>query len=227
MFDQQNRSAPPSAESAAPLGSTNDGLAVFVTHWRMNDAIFSFVYQNVEYDWGGKDPAWYVFVPNETRTQWCKDLAEVKLANGNPAYFVARLVTVLLFAAFYFWMLMKVRKTESADDLAGLLFLIMGVFFFLQPTQNPWYWLWAMPLACFAKNRGWLFVSMALFVYYLRFWFEEVAQSYSFMGFDYVGVDFFDHCIVWIEFLAIIAVLAATRTAAFFGLCCKRPHAES
>jgi hypothetical protein len=224
MFDQQNRSAPPSTESAAPLGTTNDGLAVFVTHWRMNDAIFSFFYQNVEYDWGGKDPAWYVFVPNETRTEWCAKLAEVKWANGNPAYFVARIVTVVLFAVFYFWTLLKIRKTESADDLAGWLFLIMGVFFFLQPTQNPWYWLWAMPLVCFAKNRGWLFVSTALFVYYMRFCFEEAGQSYSFLSVNYVGVDFFDHCIVWIELLAIIAVLAATRAASFFGLCCSRIH---
>ena len=220
MFDHQNKSAQPSTESAATLGTTNDGLAVFVTHWRMNDAIFSFVYQNVEYDWGEKDPAWYVFVPNETRTEWCKDLQGVKLANGNPAYFVSRVVTVALFALFYFWMLVKIRKTESASDLAGWLFLIMGVFFFLQPTQNPWYWLWAMPLVCFARNRGWLFVSMALFVYYLRFWFEEVGQSYSFLGVSYLGVDFFDHCIVWIEFLAVVGVLTGSHVASFYGLSC-------
>jgi hypothetical protein len=211
MFDQQRNSAQTSAESGSPTVATNDGLAVFVTQWRMNDAIFSFVYQNVEYDWGGKDPAWYVFIPNETRIEWCKRLVQVKWANGNPAYFVSRIATVSLFASFYLWVLMRIRNTESAGDLAGLLFLIMGVFFFLQPTQNPWYWLWAMPLVCFAKNRGWLFVSMALFVYYLRFWFADTDQEYSFLSANYVGVDFFDHCIVWLEFLAVVFVLMAVR----------------
>ena len=196
---------------AAPDSETNDGLAVFITGWRMNDAIFSFVYQNVEYDWGGKSPAWYVFVPNKKRIEWSQNLANEKFANGNAAYFVARLVTVALFALFYLWILFKIWKTESASDMANVLFLIMGVFFFLQPTQNPWYWLWAMPFVCFAKNRGWLFVSMALFVYYSRFWFQEKAETYRFWDVDYVGFDFYDHCVVWIEFLTIIGVLIAFR----------------
>ena len=188
-------------------GVTNDGLAVFITKWRMNDAIFSFVYQNVEYDWGEKDPAWYVFVPNETRIKWYEELRPTKLANGNPAYFVARLVTVGLFAIFYLGLIVRLWWVKSAENLAGLLFLTMGVFFYLQPTQNPWYWLWVMPLVCFAKNRGWLIVSLVLFVYYLRFWFQEQNATYEVLGGKYVGVDFYDHCIVWAEFLTVIGVL--------------------
>ena len=183
------------------------GLAVFMTQWRMNDAIFSGIYQNVEYDWGGYGPAWYVFVPNETRIKWCTDLAEVKLANGNGAYLVARLATVAMFGLFYLWILFRIWRTRSPDDIANLLFLTIGVFFYLQPTQNPWYWVWAMPLVCFAKNRGWLLVSLILFVYYLRFWFGEKAEAYEFLGRTYVGNDFFDHCIVWLEFLLVLAIL--------------------
>jgi len=212
MINQQvdnSEHATQNATEPLPMGETSDGLGVFMSHWRMNDAIFSFVYQNVEYDWGDRKPAWYVFVPNETRTQWCQGLANVQLANGNPSYFVARIVTVILFGVFYLWTLLRIRKIDSASELANTLFLIMGVFFILQPTQNPWYWVWAMPLVCFAKNRGWLFVSMALWVYYLRFWFEEKQQSFEFLGNTYVGVDFYDHCVVWMEFLAIVGVVLA------------------
>ena len=201
----------PLAEGDVAVDGPDDGLAAFITKWRMNDALFSFVYQNVEYDWGGKKPAWYVLVPNETRVKWSQQLANVKLANGNGAYFVARLVTVSLFALFYLWMLVKIWKSESANEMAGLLLLLMAIFFFLQPTQNPWYWLWVMPFVCFAKNPGWLFVSLALFVYYLRFWFQEMGQNYRFLGVDYVGIDFYDHCVVWIEFLCIIGVLLLFR----------------
>ena len=216
MLDHEE--SPPHVVDAIPLQEgdlavegPDDGLAVFITKWRMNDALFSFVYQNVEYDWGGKKPAWYVFVPNDTRVKWSQDLATVKLANGNGAYFVARLVTVSLFALFYLWMLVKVWKSESANEMAGVLFMLMAIFFFLQPTQNPWYWLGVMPFVCFARNPGWLFVSLALFVYYLRFWFQEMNQNYRFLNVDYVGIDFYDHCIVWIEFFCIIGVLLVFR----------------
>ena len=185
-----------------------------MTQWRMNDAIFSAVYQNVEYDWTQYGPPWYVIVPNETRVKWCKDLADFKLANGNPAYFIARLVTVALFGLFYLWILYRVWQTGSPDDLANLLFLTIGVFFYLQPTQNPWYWLWAMPLVCFAKNKGWLFISLILFVYYLRFWFTEHAEKYQFMGTTYVGHDYFDHCLVWVEFALVLLILLIGAIAA-------------
>jgi hypothetical protein len=68
-----------------------------------------------------------------------------------------------------------------------------------------------MPLVCFAKNRGWLFVSLILFVYYLRFWYAEHEPRYEFWGSTYVGYDFYDHCIVWIEFATILSILIASR----------------
>ena len=211
-----------------------DGLTAFMSTWRMNDAIFSFVYQNVEYDYDPDKPVpWYVRVPNKERQEWYKrpvpssspggrddfriTLGGLDVIVGNPAYFIARLVTVVLFGLFYLCVLYKFVKnsiveesqsrTQSVEDLAGWLFLIMGVFFFLQPTQNPWYWVWAMPLVCFAKNRGWLFVSMILFTYYLRFWFRERGQSHELWGQTYKGIDLFDHCIGWVEFSTVLAVL--------------------
>ena len=207
MFSHPESPAEQAGVVDAPVGKTTDGLAGFITNWRMNDAIFSFVYQNVEYDWGDKDRAWYVVVPNETRTEWYEELRPNELANGNPAYLVARLVTMALFALFYLGLIVRLWWVKSAETFAGLLFLTMGVFFYLQPTQNPWYWLWAMPLVCFAKNRGWLIVSLVLFIYYLRFWYQEMNRPFEFLEGTYVGVDYFDHCIVWFEFFLVLTVL--------------------
>ena len=67
-----------------------------------------------------------------------------------------------------------------------------------------------MPLVCFAKNKGWLFISAILFVYYLRFWFTEEAVPYEFLGTTYVGYHYFDHCIVWLEFALVLAILLGT-----------------
>ena len=188
-----------------------DGLEAFMTKWRMNDAIFSGIYQNVEYDWREDGPPWYVFVPNETRVKWFQDY------EGNHAYYVARVATVGMFGLFYLFVFYRLWWTNEPEDLANLLFVIIGVFFYLQPTQNPWYWAWAMPLVCFAKNKGWLFVSLILFVYYLRFWFTEKNYPYHFMGTRYVGHDFFDHCLVWVEFGLVLAILLAGALVAYFG----------
>ena len=188
-----------------------DGLEAFMTKWRMNDAIFSGIYQNVEYDWREDGPPWYVFVPNETRVKWFQDY------EGNHAYYVARVATVGMFGLFYLFVFYRLWWTNEPEDLANLLFVIIGVFFYLQPTQNPWYWAWAMPLVCFAKNKGWLFVSLILFVYYLRFWFTEKNYPYHFMGTRYVGHDYFDHCLVWVEFTLVLAILLAGALVAYFG----------
>ncbi|MEM7784117.1 MAG: hypothetical protein AAF623_12250, partial [Planctomycetota bacterium] len=203
------RYQPPSQNevSGGPPEATNDGFTVFMTNWRMNDAIFSFIYQNIEYDWNDQGPAYYVLVPNEIRTQWCQSLSKIQIASSNGPYFVARLVTVALFGIFYLGMLFRLKKI-SFDDLPNWFFLILAIFFYLQPTQNPWYWLWSMPLVCFATNRGWLFVSGILPVYYLRFWYSEMGQTHTFLGGQYVGYDYFDHVIVWLEFLLVVILLA-------------------
>ena len=78
-----------------------------------------------------------------------------------------------------------------------------------------------MPLVCFAKNKGWLFISLILFVYYLRFWFTEENYPYHFMGTRYVGHDFFDHCLVWAEFALVLAILFGGALVAHFG---KQPE---
>ena len=64
------------------------------------------------------------------------------------------------------------------------LFLVLAVFFFLQPTENPWYWLWALPFVCFARNRAWLLVSCWLFVYYVRFWLKYSEVNAFRLGLD-------------------------------------------
>ena len=216
MWNSANRpvSVQISQTEAAP--EKTDGLNAFMTQWRMNDAIFSGIYQNVEYDWREDGPPWYVFVPNEMRVKWFDD-------HGNQAYKVARVVTVGMYGLFYLFIVYRLWWVNEPEDFANLLFLIVGVFFYLQPTQNPWYWAWAMPLVCFAKNKGWLFISLILFVYYLRFWFTEENHPYQFMGTRYVGHDFFDHCLVWAEFALVVVILIVGALWPILGNFFSRP----
>ena len=58
------------------------------------------------------------------------------------------------------------------------------------------------------KNRGWILAGGLLLVYYSRFWFESLPESFEIAG--YSGVGLFDHGVAWIEFAAVIGVLAIT-----------------
>ena len=223
MWNPANRPVSVQIAQTEAAPEKTDGLNAFMTQWRMNDAIFSGIYQNVEYDWRKDGPPWYVFVANETRIKWCEniraheDKIEVEYTNGSPAYFIARLLTVGMFGVFYLFVFYRLWQTDEPAEIANLLFLIIGVFFYLQPTQNPWYWAWAMPLVCFAKNKGWLFVSLILFVYYLRFWYTEKNVPYYFLDTKYQGHDFFDHCLVWAEFALVLTILLGGALVAYFG----------
>ena len=135
---------------------------------------------------------------------------------------MARVVTLGLWTAFCAAQLVRLsgklseaegdelndRAEENKKAFLECLFLIIAAFFVLQPTQNPWYWTWAMPLIPFARNRGWLAVGSFLFLYYSRFWFKFAGIEYRFFGLDYSGAGTFDHCFVWVEHLGIwLAIL--------------------
>jgi hypothetical protein len=73
-------------------------------------------------------------------------------------------------------------------------------FWLLSPTQNPWYWIWALPWVAFARSRAWLAVSGLTLIYYLRFWLNCHWPEEPVAGTGYRGTLFFDFVIAWLEF---------------------------
>ncbi|MEC8554913.1 MAG: hypothetical protein VXZ82_07915 [Planctomycetota bacterium] len=68
-----------------------------------------------------------------------------------------------------------------------------------------------MPFVAFASSRVWLAVSGLVMTYYLRFCFLYQDGETEVWGSGYVGTDFFDFVIVWIEYAPWLAVLAVSR----------------
>ena len=91
-------------------------------------------------------------------------------------------------------------------------FLTLAWFWLLCPTQNPWYWTWALPLLPFARSRVWMAVSGFVLLYYLRFWLTYDWADTSVLGTGYMGSAFFDFVVTWLEFAPWFAWL----TAGFF-----------
>ena len=196
------------------VADNKEGLSSFLAQWRMNDVIFSGLYLNLKPDNSdrmddrGSSP-WFVVSSNEFRKQvarWCQSIG---LGGTRPTFMLTRIVTMSLFAMFYVWQLIGIYREQESG--AGINFerltWIAVVFLFLQPTVNPWYWVWIAPLACLSRNAGWLLVSGCLMAYYFRFWFKSIEGTYQFAGTGYSGERLFDFGLAWVEFACIVVVV--------------------
>jgi hypothetical protein len=102
-------------------------------------------------------------------------------------------------------------RAESSDEWLSAAFLTVAWFWLLLPTQNPWYWTWALPFLPFARGRAWLAVSGLAFVYYVRFWMTSHFPDGQVLGTPYNGALFFDYVVTWFEFGPwFIALIAST-----------------
>ena len=134
-------------------------------------------------------PPWFRVTSDDYRREISKpkentnDQTTNKLPDSHPHFSLARKITLGVFALMVLWFCLSVIRKPDLENWLSVVFLSVAWFWMLAPTQNPWYWLWALPLIPFARNRIWFFVSGFLMLYYLRFWFEyhfpnlEVLES--------------------------------------------------
>lgn len=193
--------------NAASQGSLQ-GLSTFLTRWEMNDLLFMIVEENMRpATHVPEQPAlWFVVVPDQLRQVITKQLA---IWSGQPEeripFLATRVLASLLFAALMCWL--ALRAWREPHQLPQWIFLALAWFWFLSPTQNPWYWCWGLAFVPFAKSRLWLAVSGLSLIYYLRFWFLYHAQNQEVLGSGFRGTAFFDFVVVWLEFGPFFAAL--------------------
>ena len=197
----------------------DDGLVEFLSRWEMNDLLFMFVEENLRADFKSRPKPWFVYTSDDWRASVAEN-AQKKLGwkAGKTPFFLTRTLSLAVFlvlvAAFTLKTGSRVRHQESDKlrmkaILEGV-FLILAWFWLLSPTQNPWYWSWCLPFVVFARGRAWLAVGGLVMIYYLRFWFLYQFSETEVWGSGYVGTDFFDYVVVWIEYAPWLAVLAAS-----------------
>lgn len=185
---------------------TKEGLTVFLKHWQINEWAFMLVYQNLrEIDpEQTRDIPWFR-LPNEAARKRIVSFGALFVSEEDAANFISRVITLGGFGLFYLCLaIMAWRRSRwRAEPFLADCFWIIAIFFCLQPTQNPWYWIWALPFLPFTRNRGWILYSPLLLIYYLRFWLATLPDEFNFLGFTYTGMGLFDFVIVWIEHLPV------------------------
>lgn len=199
---------PPVPVPIASVSDSSQGLQTFLRSWEMNDFLFLIVVENVKPP-SDAPPAWFAIVPGDVRVRWTAWLSErLALPLHEVPFLVARCLTAIAYAGVLVWLVRRVWRSHDALILLESLFLSVAWFWLLCPTQNPWYWTWALPLLPFARGRAWLVMSGLVFLYYLRFWFSYHLSTTPVAGTPYRGHVFFDLVVTWIEFAPWLACLA-------------------
>lgn len=188
------------------------GVTTFLRYWEINDLIFMVVVENIKPS-VDKNQVWFSVMPNGPRVAVIELAHRSGLPKEQTPFLIARAITAGCFCLIALWIVSKVwffgRSKQSTPNIAWhefaevvceAAFLTLAWFWLLLPTQNPWYWVWALPLIPFARSRAWMAVSGIVMLYYLRFWFDYHFAGRGVFGTPYQGAAFFDFVVTWFEF---------------------------
>jgi len=195
------------------------GLSMFLRSWEMNDFIFMILVENLKpSDTLPSDyEIWFSVVPDNVRLAIIDPAAELlSLPREEVPFAVTRLITMIVFLAIAIGLAWRAGNRQTPAALCEAAFLTVAWFWLLLPTQNPWYWVWALPLVPFARNRAWLIVSGLVLIYYLRFWLDYHYANRLVLGTTYHGASFFDFVVTWLEYLPFYLWLLSRNEARVF-----------
>ena len=224
-----NVAAPPDSDSAVAMlppppdelsGESDDdpadGLSAFLTTWEMNDFLFMLMVENLKTQKHRAEAQrpWFDVVPESINEQAIGLLRSVTgdqdSSNHQLAFLATRFTTLALFASLAIALAWRASSpSASSIDWLRAAFLTIAWFWLLAPTQNPWYWCWALPLIPFARGRTWLFMGLFCFAYYLRFWYECHLSGPGVHGTSYDGSRFFYYVVVYWEFAPVLLLICS------------------
>lgn len=222
----------PTAASAVDVGSASDadtnetvvllpppnqaqtagGLATFLSRWEMNDFLFMVVLENIrpEQARASRSVAWFAVTPNRWRIAVVGPIADwIGKDLRSTSFLIVRCVATLVFLLIVGLLTWRIYCAGCIFTFLEAVFLILAWLWLLSPTQNPWYWIWAIPFLPFARGKAWYAVSGLVFAYYLRFWLQYHYLTAQVGGTPYTGPEFFDFIVVPLEFGPWMIVLVA------------------
>ena len=199
---------PPEEVSTDPR-DPSQSLRAFLSRWEMNDFLFAIVIENLRptSNLPARQVAWFSVLPQQLRVALISRAVAFGIDEQQSPFFATRGLTSLAFLGLALWFASQAANAPSVSDWLTAAFLTIAWFWLLLPTQNPWYWTWAIPLLPFARSRVWWALSGLAFIYYLRFWFASQFPDTPLLGTGYTGPWFFDFVITWIEFVPWFVVL--------------------
>jgi hypothetical protein len=193
----------PPPELGISARDPSQSLRAFLSEWEMNDFLFLLVMENVRPtdQLPREEVAWFSVVSESWRQSICGRVAEQSgVEPGRAPFFITRAATSLAFMITAFWLAVRPATRGDAEGYLEAAFLTLAWFWLLLPTQNPWYWTWALPLLPFARGRAWIALSGLALLYYFRFWLAAHFLNAPVFGTNYRGPQFFDYVVTCFEY---------------------------
>jgi hypothetical protein len=194
---------PPPSENtvATDPQDPSRGLRTFLGCWEMNDFLFMLLVENLRPAANADQRPWFTVAPDAWRARLLGSFAGwFREDLSGAAFLLTRLATCAALLLAVLWLAWRAKHSDDPACWLRAAFLSLAWLWLLSPTQNPWYWTWALPLVAFAQGRAWLAMSGLAMIYYLRFWFSRHWPETPVPGTSYHGTAFFDFVVIWIEF---------------------------
>jgi hypothetical protein len=195
---------PPPADTATAVPQDpSGGLKAFLQRWEMNDFLFMLLAENLKptAEANAQPRAWFIVVPETCRRRWMEGPARwLRLDPSSTAFLATRFITSTILLLVALGLVWSTRLSDRPTLWLRAAFLTLAWLWLLSPTQNPWYWIWALPLVTFARSRAWLAMSGLTLIYYLRFWLAHQWPELPALGMSYRGTVLFDFVVTWLEF---------------------------
>lgn len=212
------------------------GIEAFARHWEMNDFLFMLMVENLkpygnkpeDFDVrAGDQPSriWFVKTSNEFRHKTAERIADAVPTVDKKAapFWLTRMTTLCVFGIVVLWGCVRLSRSNDPRLFLEIVFLTIAWFWLLAPTQNPWYWTWALPMICFCRNPAWYLFAVTSLAYYLRFYCEyHLSEGPAKFGTPYSGTALFDFNVPILEFAPLLVLLFVLMVGRF-GMGLVRP----
>jgi hypothetical protein len=134
------------------------GLLIYGEKWQFNASIFWIIFSAVK-----------TLLPESWVVRWmiapygyAADAVTLDSRGADLALMISKGIVALVFAGMFCYYLMRLKKdVERAGPvwIARLGLILLGGFFLLSPTVQPWYLCWLLPFLALAPNRAWLLLT--------------------------------------------------------------------
>lgn len=205
LLTKASMSEPPShGTPGIPIPPTHtmagSGLTTFLSRWEINDLVFLVIVENLRPDPVDERAHWFVVMPDSIRKNVSRSASiGLRRSISEATFLSARIVTIFVYGIILIGILWSAAQRNERELWLRTAFLTLAWFWALAPTQNPWYWTWAMPFLPFAGRRTWTQVSLLVLAYYLRFWLLYQFPDANVAGTSYRGEQFFHYVIAPLE----------------------------
>lgn len=116
----------------------------------------------------GLDPAGF----GAYATRWRANSSLFRLLEWPLGPLAARIASGSLVILISAAQALRLRYAHHPADLLRPFFVTLAALFCLSPVEDPWYFSWVLPLACFFPSVPWVVWAALLNSYYLGFWIE-------------------------------------------------------